>query len=86
MTSLNHLAQHYCTQEKYDHAEPLYKRILLIKEKAYRPDHPELVTSLNVLASNYDDQHKYDQAEPLYKADSVDQGESSRIGPPRRGQ
>ena len=38
--SLNNLAELYDAQGKYAEAEPLYKRALVIVEKALEPDHP----------------------------------------------
>lgn len=34
-------------------AEPLYKRSLAIREKAFGPDHPSVATSLQNLAALY---------------------------------
>ena len=53
VTSLRDLASYYDDQHKHDQAEPLYKRILSIQEKAHGPDHPEVVTSLNHLTQHY---------------------------------
>jgi tetratricopeptide (TPR) repeat protein len=47
--SLNDLAAAYAAQGKYTAAEPLYKRSLVMLEKAYGPDHPAVATAL----SNY---------------------------------
>ncbi len=52
-TSLNDLAKLYYTQGQYELAEPLYKRVLEIREKALGPDHPDVATSLNNLAALY---------------------------------
>ena len=38
-------------QGKYDDAEPLYKRALVIREETLSPRHPDVATSLNNLAS-----------------------------------
>jgi tetratricopeptide (TPR) repeat protein len=66
-TSLNNLAELYRVQAKYAEAEPLFKRSLAIKEKAFGPDHPQVALGLNNLALLYDNQGKYAEAEPLYK-------------------
>jgi tetratricopeptide (TPR) repeat protein len=55
VNSLNNLAVLYNTQDKYDLAEPLYKRALAINEKALGPDHPETAASLKNLAALYTD-------------------------------
>jgi len=41
-TSLNNLAALYDSQGQYAQAEPLYKRSLAIREKAFGPDHPDV--------------------------------------------
>ena len=38
--ALNHLAEGYGFQGRYDEAEPLYKRALAIREKAFSADDP----------------------------------------------
>ena len=45
-TSLNNLAELYRVQGQYAEAEPLYKRVLAIKENALGPEHPNVATSL----------------------------------------
>jgi CHAT domain-containing protein/Tfp pilus assembly protein PilF len=52
---------------RYSDAEPLYKRVLAIHEKALGPDHPDVATSLNNLAAVYNSQGRYADAEPLLK-------------------
>jgi tetratricopeptide (TPR) repeat protein len=47
--------------------EPLYKRGLVIQEKALGPEHPVVATSLNNLAGLYRAQGQYAQAELFYK-------------------
>ena len=49
--SLNDLAFLYGTQGRYADAEPLYKRSLVIREKALGPEHPDVALSLNNLAN-----------------------------------
>ncbi len=66
-TSLNNLAQLYRAQGLYERAEPLYKRLLAIREKALGPDHPDVAMSLHNLAALYLTQSKCERAEPLYK-------------------
>ena len=40
--SLDHLADLYRAQGRYDEAEPLYRRALKISEKALGPEHPQV--------------------------------------------
>ena len=65
--SLNNLAALYQVQGRYAEAEPLFKRSLAIKEKAFGPDHPDVALSLNNLGLLYQNQGRYTDAEPLYK-------------------
>ena len=57
----------YSNQGRFADAEPLYKRALAIKEKAFGPDHPDVAISLSTLAQLYQTQGRYVDAEPLYK-------------------
>jgi tetratricopeptide (TPR) repeat protein len=61
------LAVLYEEQGKYEKAEPLYKRALIIVEKELGPEHPTVAASLNNLASLYSIQKLYSQARPLLK-------------------
>ena len=61
------MAELYRNQGKYNEAEPLYLRSLVISEKALGKDHPEVATSLNNLAGLYNSQGKYNEAESLYQ-------------------
>jgi tetratricopeptide (TPR) repeat protein len=54
-------------QGRYGDAEPLFKRALAIKEKAFGPDHPGVALGLSNLASLYNAQGRYGEAEPLHK-------------------
>jgi tetratricopeptide (TPR) repeat protein len=54
-------------QGHYAEAEPLYKRALVIKEKALGPDHPDVALTLFCLAENYAGQGLYADAEPLLR-------------------
>jgi tetratricopeptide (TPR) repeat protein len=65
--TLNNLAELYKEEGRYADAEPLYKRVLAISEKALGPDHPDVAQSLNNLADLYHAQGRYADAEPLYK-------------------
>ena len=57
----------YYEQGKYARAEPLHKRSLAIRKKAFGPDHPDVATSLGWLATLYQAQGKYARAEPLFE-------------------
>src|SRR6266699_609500 len=52
-------------QGKYDAAEALYKRALLILEKTFGRGHLRMVDGLTGLAGIYNMQGKYAEAEPL---------------------
>lgn len=54
-------------QGKYEQAEPLYQRTLLICEQRLGLGHPDTANSLNNLAGLYRLQGKYERAEPLYR-------------------
>ena len=64
----------YIDQSRYEEAEPLYRRSLVIREKVFGPEHPAVAQSLNNLASLYDTQGRYSEAEPLYKRSLVIRG------------
>ena len=66
---LNNLAGLYRVQGRYAEAEPLYKRMLAIIEKAPEggPEHSSFANGLNSLAELYRAQGRYAEAEPLYK-------------------
>ncbi len=63
--SLNNLAELYRAQGQYAQAEPLYKRALVVFEKALGPDHPDVATSLNNLAALYRATKRDEEAETL---------------------
>jgi tetratricopeptide (TPR) repeat protein len=65
--SLGRLAFLYGSQLKYADAEPLYQRVLTIREKALGPTHPDVAKTLYKLARLYQAQDKYAEAEPLYQ-------------------
>ncbi|MFP4410547.1 tetratricopeptide repeat protein, partial [Coleofasciculus sp.] len=49
-TTLNHLAELYRTQGRYDQAEPLYLQALDLRQRNLGDDHADVATSLNNLA------------------------------------
>ena len=65
--TLNNQAELYKEEGRYADAEPLYKRLLAINEKAHGPDHPSVALALNDLAELYKEEGRYADAEPLYK-------------------
>jgi tetratricopeptide (TPR) repeat protein len=67
LASLGCKAAHYLrARGRYVEAEPLYQRMLRIREQVQGSDHLDVATSLNNLASLYLDQGRYTAAEPLY--------------------
>ena len=57
----------YWTQGKYSEAEGLFKRALVIREKALGANHADVGQTLNNLAGVYRAQGKYSEAEGLFK-------------------
>jgi tetratricopeptide (TPR) repeat protein len=55
------------TKVAYADAEPLFRRLLAIREKSLGPDHPDVATTLNDLAELYRNAGRYADAEPLCK-------------------
>src|SRR5947209_7208392 len=51
--TLNNQAETYKEEGRYADAEPLYKRVLAINEKALGPDHPSVALALHDLADLY---------------------------------
>jgi len=49
--SLMNLAERFKTAGKYDEAEQLYRRSVVIQEKALGPDHPDVATTLEIYAN-----------------------------------
>jgi tetratricopeptide (TPR) repeat protein len=65
--ALNKLGIVFQAQGKYSEAEGLFKRTLVIREKALGAKHPDVARTLNNLANVYRAQGKYSEAEGLYK-------------------
>jgi tetratricopeptide (TPR) repeat protein len=65
--TLNNQAIVYGVQGKYSEAEGLFKRALVIREKALGASHPDVAQTLNDLALVYRTQGKYSEAEELFK-------------------
>jgi len=51
----------------YAQAEPMFRRALAIREKAFGPEHPDVAQSLNSLATFYGGRGQYGKAEPLHQ-------------------
>jgi tetratricopeptide (TPR) repeat protein len=64
---LNQAGFYLCERARYQEAEPLLQRALLICEQQLGAEHPDTASSLNNLAGLYQAQGKYEQAEPLYQ-------------------
>jgi tetratricopeptide (TPR) repeat protein len=64
--SMTGLASIFVSQCEYFRAEPLYRRVLSIRDNGLRPEQPELAVSLSNLASLYVHMGQYDKAEPLF--------------------
>lgn len=64
---LNSMAVRYYTQGNYAKAEPLFKRSLAIKEKAFDPDHTDVATTFANLADLYRATKRFEEAEKLQR-------------------
>ncbi|MFL5587992.1 MAG: tetratricopeptide repeat protein [Ktedonobacteraceae bacterium] len=64
---LNNLAVLYLNKGKYEEAESLFQRALVIREKGLGPEHPDTASTLNNLAVLYHDQGKDEEAESLHQ-------------------
>jgi tetratricopeptide (TPR) repeat protein len=64
---LTTLALVYSAQDQPEKAEPLYQRLLLLRETALGPDHLEVAACLDNLAEVYEAQGQYARAEPFYQ-------------------
>ena len=68
IATLNNQAELYKEEGRYADAEPLYKRVLAINEKARGPDHPSVALALNDLAELYKEEGRYGDAEDIAQA------------------
>jgi tetratricopeptide (TPR) repeat protein len=62
---MNTLAGLYESQDQHARAEPLYRRALEIREKAFGPDHPGVVMILENMAWLYREMGRDQDAELL---------------------
>ena len=74
---LNNMAELARAANRRSEAEPLYLRAVMILEKAFGPDHPDLAVTMTNLAELYDEQgnmrrpsHYTDDRSPSSKGDS----------------
>src|SRR5262249_5806595 len=67
IVTLTSLAMLYSAQNQPDKAEPLYRRLLILRENTLEPEHLEVPASLDNLAEIYEAQGQYSRAEPLYQ-------------------
>ena len=65
--TLNNLAELYSDLGRDADAEPLYKRALVIMEKAVGADSSDITPEMGNLAAIYERQGRYAEAEPLFK-------------------
>ena len=65
--TMNGLGVAFGAAADYTKAEPLFRRALVIREKAVGPEHPDTAQSLNNLAALLRDKGDYAGAEPLYR-------------------
>jgi tetratricopeptide (TPR) repeat protein len=63
---MNNLALLYKVQGKYARAEPLFSKVVELKQRVLDQEHPSTLISMNNLALLYEVQGKYGQAEPLF--------------------
>ncbi len=64
---LKGLADSHDCRREYDLAEPLYRRVLAIREKALGPDHPFVATSLSDLGNLAYARGRYAEAESIFR-------------------
>ncbi len=60
-------ADYLYERARYKQAEPLFQRVLCLREQTLGSEHPDLASPLNGLAILSWEQGKYEQAEPLYQ-------------------
>ena len=65
--TLVHLASLYHREGRLEEAEPLYRRVLAVRDQTLAPDDPEIARTLNSLGVVYEAQGRYGEVEPLYQ-------------------
>ena len=66
-TALDSLAGTYFEQSSFDEAEPIYQRVLAIREKVLGPHHEDVLLTLTMLANVYRSTRRPHLAEPLLR-------------------
>jgi tetratricopeptide (TPR) repeat protein len=69
--TLHNVGDVYDSQGQYDKAIEYYEKSLVIRLKAFGPDHPDVGASYNNLGVAYDSQGQYDKAVEYYKKSLV---------------
>ncbi|MBX9669864.1 MAG: tetratricopeptide repeat protein [Candidatus Obscuribacterales bacterium] len=64
--SVDNLGKVLFAQGKFEKAEPLYRKALIIRERTFPPDHDDVATCANNLAAVMFKREKYKEAEELY--------------------
>ena len=67
VAGLNNLASIYFGEAKYGEAEPLYRRVLEIREQVLGANHPDVAQTLNSLGLVLQNEGSYDDAERIHK-------------------
>ncbi len=75
------LAKLYRQQGRYDEAETLHLRTIMIKEQEFGPNHMAIAVSLNDLAQLYYLEGRFAEAEPLYRRALAILAEIKRVHP-----
>ncbi len=68
--ALDSLAQTYFAQSSFDAAEPIYQRVLAIREKVLGPRHEDVLSTLGMLTNVYRSTRRPHLAEPLLRTDT----------------
>jgi hypothetical protein len=64
-TGLHNLAELYCAQRRYDEAEPLFRRALVIGERVLGPEHAQVVMTRAHYAAMLRETGRADEADRL---------------------
>ena len=67
IAAISNLADVFLYEARYAEAEPLMRRALVITEKSFGPEHPEVAVSLNNLAQLLKATNRLVEAEPLMR-------------------
>ncbi|MFP6690387.1 MAG: tetratricopeptide repeat protein [Alphaproteobacteria bacterium] len=78
---MGRLAKLYRQQGRYDEAETLHLRAIMIKEQEFGSNHMAVAASLNDLAQLYYLEGRFAEAEPLYRRALAILAEIERVYP-----